>query len=130
MAEKHSKVHSSLYDNCDGSEYLKHPEFTQQLAVILFKFRTRTYMVKNNFRNNYRNTNITCPVCHVSDDTQEHIMKCYKLLQIYPQKIQCHYDDIYSRSTDTLLIVATTLKELTMIREEILSKEKTELMEE
>ena len=122
MADKHSKTHNVLYQNCNGSEYFQHPEFTPHLANILFKFRTRTYMVKNNFRNNYRNTNIICPLCEANDDTQEHIMKCFKIRQLYQHKIQCKYEDIYSQSREALLRVATTLNELTQIRKELLSK--------
>ena len=69
-AKTHSKMNNLVYSDCEGADYLKLAQFTPDLASLLFKFRTRTYMVKNNFRNNYRNTNIICPLCEISDDTQ------------------------------------------------------------
>ena len=120
-AKTHSKVNDSLYTNCEGAKYLKHTRFTPDLVSVLFRFRRRTYLVKNNFRNNYRNTNIACPLCEVNEDTQEHIFKCYKLRKGYSGKLNCCYEDIFSGDCDTLLKVATALRELTQIREKLLS---------
>lgn len=122
LANQHSKTKETLYNNCEGSEYFRSPTFTPELANLLFKFRTRTYMVKNNFRNNYRNTNTLCPLCELSNDTQEHIMRCYKIRHAYQHKILCKYEDIYSQNIETLLNVAITLKGLTKVREELLLK--------
>ena len=120
LAGKHSKVNDTIYQSCDGSEYFRHVRFTPELANLLFKFRTRTYMVKNNFRNNYRNTDVLCPLCGVNNDTQEHILKCYKLIKSYKGTVQCSYKDIYSPDIDTLIRVATALKQLTLIRQKLL----------
>ena len=117
LSDKHSKVNNSIYHNCDGCGYFKFPKFTPDLANLLFKFRTRTYMVKNNFRQNYRNTDTLCPLCGMNNDTQEHILKCFKIIKSYQRKIQCSYEDIYSPDIDTLFRVASTLKELTQIRQ-------------
>ena len=46
LAAKHSKVNKDIYQNCDGSIYFRTTEFTPELANLLFKFRTRTYLVK------------------------------------------------------------------------------------
>ena len=122
-AKTHSKVNDSLYTNCEGAKYLKHTGFTPDLVRVLFRFRTRTYLVKNNFRNNYRNTNIACPLCEVNEDTQEHIFRCYKLRKGYSGELNCCYEDIFSGDCDTLLKVATALRELTQIRENLLRQE-------
>ena len=122
-AKTHLKVNDSLYTNCEGAKYLKHTGFTPDLVRVLFRFRTRTYLVKNNFRNNYRNTNIACPLCEVNEDTQEHIFKCYKLRRGYSGRLNCCYEDIFSGDCDTLLKVAAALRELTQIREKLLRQE-------
>ena len=80
-------------------------------------------MVKNNFRNNYKNTNILCPLCEISNDTQQHIMKCHKIVKTYQHEIQSKYDDIYSKNLETLLAVAMTLHDLTEIRKELLTRQ-------
>ena len=128
QAEKHSKVNTDLYLDCNGSEYFRQTEFTPELANLLFKFRTRTFMVKNNFRNNYKNTDIMCPLCGINDDTQEHIMKCYKIIKKYEGTITCKYNDIFSTDTKTLLQVAKTLKVMTQIRINELDSTDTEHM--
>ena len=75
-AESHSKVNESCYINCEGTIQYKDRRFTPNLISLLFKFRTRTYMVKNNFRRNYENTNILCPLCEQINDDQQHIFSC------------------------------------------------------
>ena len=120
-AKTHSKMNNLVYSDCEGADYLKLAQFTPDLASLLFKFRTRTYMVKNNFRNNYRNTNIICPLCEISDDTQEHIFRCYQLKKSYTVKFKP--EDIYSNNSVTLLQVAKELKQLTNIRQSLLNPE-------
>ena len=70
-AKSHSKVNERIYTNCEGACHYSDPRFTPDLTNLLFKFRTRTYLVKNNFRNNYVNTNILCPLCELHDDNHE-----------------------------------------------------------
>ena len=47
------KVRETCYINIDGTRQYTDNRFTPQLIEILFKFGTRTYAVKNNFRNSY-----------------------------------------------------------------------------
>ena len=63
IGRTHSKVRTNLYPNIDGMKYMKDPRFTPDIVNLLFKFRTRMFNVKNNFRNNYRQTDILCPLC-------------------------------------------------------------------
>ena len=119
-AKLHSKVNDSIYSNCDGAVHYKDPRFTPDLSNLLFKFRTRTFLVKNNFRNNYRNTNILCPLCEETDDTQEHLLNCGKLNDKYGKITTNKIEDIFSTDKDTLFSIAKTLKELTEIRKVML----------
>ena len=93
--------------------------FTPDLVEILFKFRTRTYLVKNNFRNNYRNTDLLCPICGEEDDSQEYIFSCEPIRNIYLASHKC--EDIYSSNANTLLGVAKDLKNLAEARRTLLS---------
>ena len=120
------KVNDTLYNNCDGSEYFNDPRFSPNLANLLFKFRTRMFMVKNNFRNNYRNSDITCPVCLGADDTQEHLFNCEKVMQIYENDNDQNdgkYEDIFCKDNDKLHVVSKKLKKLVEIRETLLNPE-------
>ena len=62
MARKHSKTKDNIYHNLQGMAYFDDPRFTANKARLLFKFRTRMFNVRNNFRNQY--TSILCPLCH------------------------------------------------------------------
>ena len=119
-AREHSKIREEIYENGEGAAYYMDNRFTPDLVTLLFKFRTRTYLVKNNFRNNYRNTNINCPICDAQDDKQEHIFECHNILIEYSKQMTCRAEDIYSNDLDVLYDVAITLKELVHIREKLI----------
>ena len=125
-ATTHSKVHHEIYRNIDGAPHYNNPLFTPDLVNLLFKFRTRTYMVKNNFRNNYRNTNTLCPLCQEQEDSQGHLFECRKIKDLYHKQVQCSIDDIYSSDEDVLYQTACTLKELVTIRDLILNNDSSE----
>ena len=120
-AKNHTKVKESCYTDCEGSAQYKDPRFTPNLIEILFKFRTRTYMVKNNFRNNYKNTNLSCPLCNHENDDQQHIFHCITINEQYNKVMKHSHDDIYSNNTDTLLSVSQEIEKLVEIRERMLN---------
>ena len=69
-----SKLRKSIYKDLNGSKYFSDHRFSPELANLVFKFRTRMYNVRNNFRNCYKNSDVSCPVCNTGDlDTQEHL---------------------------------------------------------
>ena len=58
--------------------YLKNKHINPKQAKIIFKIRTRMLNVKNNFKNGY--VDLSCPVCKIDEDSQEHMLtKCLKL---------------------------------------------------
>ena len=75
-ARKHSKIREDVYVNCKGFDHYNDTRFTPDMISLLFKFRTRTYLVKINFRNNYKNTDTLCPLCEENEDSQKHIFEC------------------------------------------------------
>ena len=105
----------------DGTSQYKDSRFTPQLIEILFKFRTRTYTVKNNFRNNYINTNLNCPLCKDQKDDQQHIFQCHIIKKHYNKPIVHSHDDIYAHEADVLLGVAKEVRKLVDIRERLLN---------
>ena len=119
LARTHSKVHNESYTDLRGMPYMNDGRFTPDLVNLLFKFRTRMYNVKNNFRNNYKQTNILCPLCKVHEDSQPHLFECTVILQQLQNKIVTKYDDIFSSDTDTLLNVSKELKKIVTVREEL-----------
>ena len=59
-------------------------------------------MVKNNFRNNYINTNTLCPLCEEHEDDQNHLFQCEKIKSVYTKPINCKIDDIFSDDENLL----------------------------
>ena len=117
IGRTHSKVRTNLYPNIDGMKYMKDPRFTPDIVNLLFKFRTRMFNVRNNFRNNYRQTDILCPLCKKEEDSQEHLFKCETIaLSLDNVTINVVYEDIFSDDTDKLLSAALHIKQLTQIR--------------
>jgi hypothetical protein len=119
-AKQHSKVNQNIYQNCDGCSHYEDERFSTEIINNLFKFRTRTFLVKNNFRNNYRNSDILCPLCNRENDTQEHIFYCPSIIDQYGKPCLYQYNDIFSMENDTLLGVSRELKDLVDIRDKIL----------
>ena len=122
LANQHSKVRTETYNNLGGICYFYDPRFTPDLANMLFKFRTRMYNVRNNFRNKYQNSNILCPLCTVEKDTQEHLLKCTSIQKNLNTTINLQYEDIFSNDNDTLLNIAKSLKKIIELREEMVQE--------
>ncbi len=121
-AKSHSKVNDNVYLDCNGCSYFDDRRFSPDIANILFKFRTRTFLVKNNFRNNYKNTNIECPICSQESDTQEHLFQCKGIMnKLDDEGNDAKYEDIFASDVDTLLKVAKKLKKIVGIRKNILN---------
>ena len=123
LADSHSKVRKNLYTNLNGMEYFKDSRFTSDCVNILFQFRTRMFDVKNNFRNNYKQSNLSCPLCEMEVDTQEHLFECQQIRELLPCNINNQrivYENIFSNDCDILLEVAKLLKRIVKIREDLM----------
>ena len=118
-AKIHSKVNAEVYSNVDGMAYINNPQFSPDLVNILFKFRTRMFNVKNNFRNNYRQTNTLCPLCNLCEDTQNHMFECAMILDQLDKPLTTTYKNIFSPDTTILLKVAKELKTIVTVREDL-----------
>ena len=117
IGRNHSKVRNEMYTHLNGMSYFSSNRFTPDLSNLLFKFRTRMFNVRNNFRNYYKQQNTVCPVCQDGEDSQEHLFKC-KLIRKTVETHGSVYEDIFSDDVDTLLKVANVLKQLAKVRED------------
>ena len=117
LGNTHSKVNVHVYHDMGGMKYMKDSRFTPDIVNLLFKFRTRMFNVKNNFRNNYRQTDILCPLCKLTEDTQEHLFQCNVINKALPAgSVRSVYLDIFSEDIDKLLAVGKDLKLITELR--------------
>ena len=123
LGQNHSKVNTDLYSNLEGSDFLFDNRFSTELCNILFKFRTRMYTVKGNYRNKYASSDdMECPLENCLElDTQEHMFSC-KALKCDSKSV---YTDIFSSDMDILLQAGKTLLKLVEIREDLLENKET-----
>ena len=117
-ARNHSKTRNELYKDLGGSSYLSDHRFRPDLAKIVFCFRTRTYRVKNNFRNHYKE-DLLCTLCEDEICQQSHIFQCEVIRRVVGQ-VKAQYEDLFSDDIDKLFEAAKTLKQLVEIREILL----------
>ena len=107
-----------------GSEYFFDKRFTPDLANLVFKFRTRMYEFKNNFRKKYENTDLFCPVCLDPNevDTQQHLYFC-RALNDSPN-VDTH-EKLFSEDKDDIFEAAKATKILVKRRERLLMEAST-----
>ena len=119
-ARLHSKIKEEIYTSCDGMDCYKDPRFTPDMITLLFKFRTRTF-VKNNFWNNYKNTDILCPLCEKYDDSQEHLFECEKIKEFCCAEVEFRMEDLFTDDTERLYSATKTLIEMVKVRDSIIN---------
>ena len=112
IAKTHSKTRHNIYQNLNGMEYFRDPRFSTEYTKLLFKFRTRMFSVRNNFRNNYAST--LCPLCAAEEDSQEHLLTCSVIKSYYTTTMK--YDEIFSDDINVLLDTASELTKIVNIR--------------
>ena len=75
LKAKHSKVHKYDTSTLSISPYLTDNRFSRSERDLLFKLRSRTVQVKNNFQNGNLE-NMMCDLCNLFTCTQEHVLSC------------------------------------------------------
>ena len=108
-AKNHTKVRQEIYCDLNGSKYLFDPRFSPDLSKLVFRFQTRTYNVRNNFRNQYVDQNINCTLCETEIDEQSHIFTC-KVIKQVTGSMNSQYEDLFSSDIDKLFEAAKTVK--------------------
>ena len=110
MKSKHEKVKSIIHTNTNSpQEYLTNGIFTNSQKSLLFNLRSKC---DNNFKDNFHNghQNITCPLCKLEPDSQEHALSCHIIADhLNPSEkniIQCiAYEDIFGDAQAQMKII-------------------------
>ena len=76
IEEKYSKLDDieTEKENFEAKPYLQELNLVQ--ARTKFKLRSRMLEVKNNYKGEYRKTNLLCEGCKTSIETQDHVLFC------------------------------------------------------
>jgi hypothetical protein len=79
LAMKHSKSDQLDVEDLSISPYLTDCRFSKEERELLFKLRSKTVDVKQNFPNAYLNNDMLCDLCKLFTCTQSHPLQCPKL---------------------------------------------------
>ena len=79
IKETHSKVKDIVYEHLETQAYLTSPLFSNENVNLLFSLRSRSVDCKINFKNRYKDTDVLCPLCEDSEDSQQHMLKCEEI---------------------------------------------------
>jgi hypothetical protein len=79
LKKKHSKSEFLECRDVKMAEYIKDPRFNTRKKQLLFKLRSKTLDVKQNFKN--QNQNPWCTSCGLFQETQGHLLQCPALVK-------------------------------------------------
>ena len=104
---KHKKSEQLEVGDLSISPYLSDTRFSKNERELLFKLRSKTIQVKDNFKNAYQNNDLLCDLCKLFPCTQSHPMQCPQLnLSLVVDKT-LHMDEklIYGSADEQLLYI-------------------------
>ena len=114
----HSKVMHIKHETLKLQNYfLPSNQQNVQLSKFIFHAKTRMLKVRHNFKNNYTNKSKKCPLGCGSEDTQEHLLFCCKIVDSSVSTIiQPIYEDLFSEDSLKQNTIAAILQRRYNIR--------------
>ena len=106
------------------SPYLQDSRFSKSERELLFKLRSKTIWVKDNFRNAYLDNDMLCDLCKLFPCTQSHPLQCPQLTttMIVDKKLNINDKFIYG-DVDQQLVYVKIYKQYWDLREEMLTEQ-------
>ena len=106
LKQKHSKSENYDTDELKTAEYLIDRRFSKHERELLFKLRSRTIQVKNNFQNGNLE-NLFCDLCKLFICTQEHVLSCPKITKNVRivNTVKLEHSDIFGNVDQQLTFV-------------------------
>ena len=127
LKKKHTKSEKLDVKDFSISEYLIDRRFSKEERELLFRLRSKTVDVKENFKNAYVNNNMLCELCVMFLCTQMHILQCPKLTisLVVDQNLQLSEKCVYG-TVDQQLIFVKIYNQFWKLREKILDDKKAQ----
>ena len=115
---KHTKVMHLKHDTLKIQNYLLPANQKDvQLSKFIFHAKTRMLKVRHNFKNNYVHKSKECPLGCGSEDTQEHLLICSKIVESSVSTLsQPSYEDLFSEESSKQNTIAAILQRRLKIR--------------
>ena len=106
---KHSKVLHITHPMLEIQEYFEANDHNVQESKFLFLLRSRMVDVRTNYREKYFDT--SCPCCGLEEDTQEHLLRCYKLEETgCIARTNLNYEDLFKSDVTNQLAISRILR--------------------
>ena len=104
IAEDHSKSYPLIKSELKCEAYITDSRFKVHEVQLLFSLRSRSYPVKANLKNKYKN-DLLCGFCRSAFCEQQHLLQCSVLKKFVPElrDTKVKYDDIFSDSVEAQL---------------------------
>ena len=127
LKRKHSKSEHLDVSDMALSEYLVDVRFNKSERELLFKLRSRTIQVKDNFKNAYINNDMLCVLCKMFRCTQSHILQCPSInSKIIVDKKQTISEKFIYGSVDEQLVYVKIYEQFWGIREEMINDQENQ----
>ena len=111
------KMAALKYEELELQPYFSDPNLTIKQKQLLFKWRTKMIKVGWNY-----GTKTQCPLCHLADDTQEHLLNCSYL---YPDSTTINSDIDQNNLKLLLKNLEEAIRKRETALEELAKKEST-----
>ena len=127
LQQKHSKSKRLDMNDLTISQYLLDSRFSKAERELLFRLRSKTVDVKENFKHAYQNNDMLCQLCKLFSCTQAHVLQCPKLITriLVDTKIQLSESFVYG-NVDQQLLYVKIFKEFWDLRAKLLEEIKNE----
>ena len=127
LQKKNSKSKGLDMRDMRISPYLQDSRFSKYERELLFKLRSKTIWVKDNFRNAYLDNDMLCDLCKLFPCTQAHPLQCPQLTttMIVDKKLNINDKFIYG-DVDQQLVYVKIYKQYWDLREEMLTEQNEE----
>ena len=121
LQKKNSKSKKLDMRDMRISPYLQDSRFSKDERELLFKLRSKTIWVKDNFRNAYLDNDMLCDLCKLFPCTQAHPLQCPQLMttMIVDKKLNINDNFIYG-DVDQQLVYVKIYKQYWELREQLL----------
>ena len=121
LQKKNSKSKKLDMRDMRISPYLQDSRFSKDERELLFKLRSKTIWVKDNFRNAYLDNDMLCDLCKLFPCTQAHPLQCPQLMttMIVDKKLNINDNFIYG-DVDQQLVYIKIYKQYWELREQLL----------
>ena len=124
--QTHSKVRDVQFSKLESQKYLVSPLFSNEEVNTLYSLRSRSVECKANFKNKYKEGDVSCPLCEIHIDDQKNMLQCPEILKkVKTNEVAIDtikYEDIFENDKKQKAITSLFMKYIS-IRKNIMEED-------